>query len=257
MKLRWLAMGLLGLLVLAVAIAATFPASLAYQWWAEQVPDVGLQGLSGSIWDGSAQRASVRGQPLGEMQWTLSPWALLGGRVSAHVRIDGPGVKLKTDVVRQADGSVRLSGLTGEAEAGWLGPALAIPALEPTGTLLLDAPAVEFDRAQLPRQVDAKIIWQNAGVRGQAVARLGTLTFVASGSDGHVRLDVSDAGDGDLQVQGSATLDGDRYRSETVLVSRVSQGPIVQALEWIGQPRAEGGRLLVVEGQIIVPEEKL
>lgn len=106
------------------------------------------------------------------MQWTLSPWALLGGRVSAHVRIDGPGVKLKTDVVRQADGSVRLSGLTGEAEAGWLGPALAIPALEPTGTLLLDAPAVEFDRAQLPRQVDAKIIWQNAGVRGQAVARL-------------------------------------------------------------------------------------
>lgn len=42
-----------------------------------------------------------------------------------------------------------------------------------------------------------------------------------------------------------------------MLVSRVSQGPIVQALEWIGQPRAEGGRLLVVEGQIIVPEEKL
>lgn len=254
---RWLLLGLVGLLVLAVVVAATFPAAVAWRWWGDRVPDLRLQGITGSVWSGTAQRVAVRGQTLGTLRWQLSPWALFGGVVQADVDLSGPGLKLSSGVRAERNGPILLEDLSAEAEAGWLAPALAIPALEPTGTLSLSGARLLLDRTQLPREVDATLYWNQAGVRGQAVARLGNLTVVAKGRDGQIQLDIRDAGDGELEVRGTATLDGDRYRSEVVLVPRVAEGPVVQALQWVGEPRAEGGRLLIVEGQIVVPQETL
>ena len=183
--------------------------------------------------------------------------ALLGGAVQAQIELDGPGLKLRSAVRATRDGQVQLSDLGAEAEAGWLAPALAIPALEPTGTLSVNGASLTLDRTHLPRAVDATLYWNQAGVRGQAVARLGSLTLTAQGQDGHIQLNIHDAGDGELEVRGSATLDGARYRSEVVLVPRVAEGPVVQALQWVGEARPEGGRLLIVEGQIVLPQETL
>lgn len=257
MKRGWLWLSVLGLVILVVTVAVTFPAALAYRWWGERAPEVHLQGLSGTIWSGSARSAALRGQALGTLSWQISPWALVQGGLSARLQLAGSGIELKADVQTLADGGLRLSAVDAEAQASWLAPVLAIPALEPTGSLQVSGAELELDRARLPRSADAKLVWRDAGVRGQAVAHLGTITLVAAGSDGKIRIDAQDAGDGDLQVQGGASLEAGRYRSEIVLVARVNEGPIVQALEWIGAPRSEGGRLLIMEGRILVPEEKL
>lgn len=254
---RWLLLGTLGLLALGVVVVATFPAAVAWRWWGERVPELRLQGVTGSVWSGAAQRLAVRGQALGALRWQLSPWALLGGAVQAQIELDGPGLKLRSAVRATRDGQVQLSDLGADAEAGWLAPALAIPALEPTGTLSVNGASLTLDRTHLPRAVDATLYWNQAGVRGQAVARLGSLTLTAQGQDGHIQLNIHDAGDGELEVRGSATLDGARYRSEVVLVPRVAEGPVVQALQWVGEARPEGGRLLIVEGQIVLPQETL
>jgi general secretion pathway protein N len=257
MKKTWFLITAATLLALTVVIVATFPAALAWRWWGERAPDLKLQGVSGTIWNGTATRVAVRGQSLGRLQWQVPLLRLLGGNPGVSIDLSGPGMKLKADIAGAADGALAISRLAAEAEAGWLGPALAIPELEPTGLLVTDGASLLLSRTGLPRAIDARIEWRDAGVRGQVVARLGTLVIEAHGKDGRIEASVADQGDGDVEVLGGALIDQGSYRSETILVPRVTQGPVVEALQWVGTPRPEGGRLLVVEGRIMVLEETL
>lgn len=251
----WIALG--GLLTLTAVVLATFPAHLAWRWWGERLPDLRLNGVSGTVWKGTAVRASLRGQALGRLAWELAPLSLLRGQPSARLVLDGPGLQLAGDLSDAGAGRVRIERLDVDAQADWLAPALAIPALEPTGRLQLRGASLTLAANGQPEAIDARIEWQDAGVRGRVVARLGTLAIEARGREGRIQASIADAGDGELEVRGNALVEHGSYRSEIVLLPRVEQGPVVEALQWVGEPRAEGGRLLLIEGRIESMEESL
>lgn len=257
MKRVWLLVAAATLLALGGVVLATFPAAVAWRWWGERIPDLKLQGISGTVWNGTATRVAVRGQMLGRMDWQVPFWALVRGAPSVRVDLSGPGLKLKAVVARQSADALALSELNAQAEAGWLGPALAIPELEPTGLVVTENARLVLTRNGMPQAIDAAIEWRNAGVRGQVVARLGTILIQAHGSDGRIQASVVDQGDGEVEIRGTASIDQGNYRSETILVPRVEQGPIVEALQWVGVARPAGGRQLIVEGRITVLEESL
>lgn len=257
MKRIWFLVAAATLLTLSVVVLATFPAAVAWRWWGERVPDLKLQGISGTVWNGTATRVSVRNQMLGRMEWQVPFWALIRGAPSVRVDLSGAGLELNAVVVRQSADALSLSELNAQAEAGWLGPALAIPELEPTGLIITENASLVLSRSGMPQAIDAAIEWRNAGVRGQVVARLGTILIQAHGSDGRIQASVVDQGDGEVEIRGTASIDQGSYRSETILVPRVQQGPVVEALQWVGAPRAGGGRVLIVEGRITVLEENL
>ncbi len=257
MKRSWLLIMGFSLLVLLGTVLVTFPAVLAWNWWGTNAPGLTLQGVSGTLWKGSAMRASVRGQALGRLDWQLSPWRTITGNPQIQVQLSGTDLNLSALIAARGEHEIAITALNAQAQAGWLAPVLAIPALEPTGMLVTQNANMVLTRLGLPRDIDAQLEWRDAGVRGQVVARLGTLQISARGSNGLIDASVNDRGDGDLEVRGNARLDQGNYRVETILVPRVSAGPIVEALQWIGAPRMEGGRLLVVEGRVDVGQETL
>jgi general secretion pathway protein N len=85
-----ISLGAAAVLLLAIA---TLPASL----FASQLARAGLDaaGLWGSVWNGRAQGLTWRSAPLGDLQWSVSPWQLLLGRAVGEVSL------------RRADGSLR------------------------------------------------------------------------------------------------------------------------------------------------------
>lgn len=257
MKRIWILVAAAILLTLCAVVLATFPAAVAWRWWGERVPDLKLQGISGTVWNGTATRVAVRGQVLGRMEWQVPFAALVRGAPSVRVDLSGPGLQLKAVIVRQSADALALSELNAQAEAQWLGPALAIPELEPTGLVVTENASLVLSRGGMPQAIDAAIEWRNAGVRGQVVARLGTIRIQAHGRDGRIQASVVDQGDGEVEIRGTASIDQGSYRSETILVPRVEQGPVVEALQWVGAPRPGGGRVLIVEGRITVLEENL
>lgn len=257
MKRSWLLIAGFSLILLVGVVLATFPAAIAWNWWGERAPGLTLQGVSGTVWKGRAMRASVRGQVLGQLDWQLSPWRALTGNPQIQVKLTGTDLNLSAQIAALGEHEIAISALSAQAQANWLAPVLAIPALDPTGLLVTENANMVLTRLGLPREIDAQLLWRDAGVRGQVVAHLGTLQINARGSNGLIDASVNDSGDGDLEVRGSARLDQGNYRVETILVPRVTVGPIVEALQWIGAPRAEGGRLLIVEGRVEVPQETL
>jgi len=251
---RWFLGSLVVLILLTVILAVTFPAALAWHWLADRAPGIKMQGLNGTLWSGEAARFSAGGHQLGRLKWTLSPWRLVQGEVNSELNLDGPGIQLSALVRRTADGGLAIADVSGKAEAKWLAPALAIPVLEPTGMLSISQASAKLDAAGLPRAVDAELVWRDAGVRGQVMARFGTITIASHGEEGRIVTTIADAGDGELAVQGRSTLDQTVYHSEIHLRSRATEGPVVEALKWIGEATPDGGRLLIIDGHLLIPE---
>lgn len=251
----WLTLA--ALLILASVVVATFPAAVAWRWWGKELPELTLNGVEGTVWHGSSGRASVRGQALGKLEWNLSPLSLLRGEPAVELAIEGAGLKLSGAFATDERRRIRIERLKVDADAAWLAPALAIPALEPTGRIVAEGASALLGADGVPEALDARLEWQQAGVRGTVVARLGTLVIEAHGRDGRILATIADQGDGELEVRGSASIEGGSYRSETVLVPRSAQGPVVEALQWVGEARPEGGRRLLIEGRILATEVAL
>lgn len=73
----WLALGCGAYLAF---VCSQFPAAAAYRWFA---PDMlRLAGISGTVWAGRAELASLAGLPMRELEWNLAALPLLLGRLS-------------------------------------------------------------------------------------------------------------------------------------------------------------------------------
>jgi len=103
----WLiSFGAAAVLVLAIA---TLPASL----FGSQLSRAGLDaaGLWGSVWNGRAQGLTWRSAPLGDLQWSVSPWQLLLGRAAGEVVLARADGSLRAAYSLALDGTLRLEGV--------------------------------------------------------------------------------------------------------------------------------------------------
>ena len=100
----WLiALGLAAALLLAIA---TLPASLL----AGPLSRGGLEAgaLWGSVWNGRAQGLSWRSAPLGDLDWSVSPWSVLRGRIGGQVALGRPDGSLRSGYSVSLGGTLRL-----------------------------------------------------------------------------------------------------------------------------------------------------
>jgi general secretion pathway protein N len=97
---------LCGGLAFLIALLATLPASLI----AGRVgPRLALSGAYGSIWSGGADQVSLDGAPLGALEWTAHPLALLRARLSYHLVLTHPAGHLTGDVAVGPGGTIDAS----------------------------------------------------------------------------------------------------------------------------------------------------
>jgi general secretion pathway protein N len=76
----WIALA--ALLVFAVFLVARLPV----RWVSGWIPsDVQCARLAGSVWKGQCAGLVVRGQPVGDVRWSLAPTRLIAGRIGGDV----------------------------------------------------------------------------------------------------------------------------------------------------------------------------
>src|SRR5690606_34136638 len=91
------------LLLLAGVLALwRLPAAFAYRQVQDRLAPLALTGVSGTLWNGRADGASIAGSDLGELEWRLHPWPMLGARMVADVRLKGADVEAVGEVSRGA-----------------------------------------------------------------------------------------------------------------------------------------------------------
>lgn len=102
-----IALGIGALLAFALA---TLPAGIA----AGGLEKIGVQAAaySGSIWTGQATGLAWRAVPLGNLEWHITPAALLRGRVAGHARLVREDGTFDSEFNASFAGDARLAGTT-------------------------------------------------------------------------------------------------------------------------------------------------
>lgn len=248
--LRNLILLLLALGLLAVLVLAFVPAQFAIDRFGDRLGPLKLNQVSGTIWSGHAAETLLRGENIGALQWTLSPIGLLSGRADADLNLSGGPYVGHADVSVSRDRTVRISDLVVTMSARKIEPLLDIPALVFRGEVIVSLNSAEV-RGGVPMALDGNAVWNNAAVAGSAEAQFGriTSTFMSKPTGGFEGT-VTDNG-GPLQASGgySATLAG--YEAVIDLRARDNNPQVLEALQYIGQPQADGSSRLEIRGRIL------
>lgn len=122
-----------GLLSFFVFLLVSFPARVAYRWFAPAT--VQISGLEGSIWNGAAREMSVYGIYLLNPGWRMKPYYLVLGKLAYSIEGSaGPGF-INTDVAVSFGGTVTMTDLTGSLPLQFLEKSASLPGLAGNVTL--------------------------------------------------------------------------------------------------------------------------
>ena len=228
----------------ALFLLATAPASLVAHF---APPALTLDGLSGSVWHGRAQRAAWRGVPLGAAEWTLSPLGLLTLAARGELTVTGAAMNLQAGVshglfndrftVRDARGTIPLALLS--QISGAQGPLDA--------TAVLDGVSLTVDGNRVTDAGGRVTLADTRVTRPQPVA-LGAFTLDLSAADGWLQADVNDDG-GPLGVSGRVRATPDRrWDIDARVRARDADSDLARALSLLARPDADGQYALQLSG---------
>lgn len=248
--LRNLILLLLMLALLGALVLAFVPAQFAVDRFGDRLGPLKLGEVTGTIWRGQANQTLLRGENLGTLRWSLSPFGLLSARADADLDLSGGPYVGRAAVSVTRDRVVRIRDLDVTMSARKIEPLLDIPALVFRGEVQVMLNSAEV-RGGVPMALDGRAVWKNAAVAGSAEAQFGEITSeFASKPEGGFAGTVTDNG-GPLQAQGhySATLAG--YEAVVDLRARDDNPQVREALQYIGQPQPDGSSKLEIRGRIL------
>lgn len=241
---RRVLLGLLALVVLAVAVLAFASAQMLVNAIQARVPDLYFSSVAGSAWRGGVGEVVYRGRSLGALRWQLYPSALFSLRLRADIEAHGDWGQAEGQVWRSFS-AVGITRLSSELPAYYLAGVFAVPELRPLGSIRVDIHAAEL-RDHMLVVLDGDALWQDAAVAGLASADLGTLrAHLSLDAPNAASLTLDDDG-GPLDLAGQLWLSPLGYSGNVSLTARDPQ--LLPALEWIGTPTASGMRELRMRG---------
>jgi general secretion pathway protein N len=235
-----------GVAALVLGLIATFPARIAYQWFAPG--ELALSGISGSIWNGAATQLSAGGLYLSELTWRFRPVSLLGLKAGYAVSGRVPSGFLESNVAFGPGGHVYLDDLTAAIPLAYFDPLL------PMTGIAGDA-GVQFRRLTLadgfPVTADGTVNISGLILRALAPSALGDFRAVFQTNDGVISAVVEDVS-GVLDVNGNLVLQSDGTYSFVGQVAPTANVPaaVVEQLRFLGSPDPQGRREFRFEGSL-------
>lgn len=100
-----------GILVFVTGLIVFFPARVAYRWFAP--PEFALNGIQGTLWNGSASDASAAGVYLRDISWRNNSLLLIVGRLSYAIEASPAGGIVQSDVAISVGGDIYIKDLRG------------------------------------------------------------------------------------------------------------------------------------------------
>lgn len=234
----WILVGTgIGLFLLFLIIL--FPATLGWKLVPHSLKQhAQLSGIEGSIWNGSAERLVIGHVQAGRIEWRLSPWSLLLGKLSTDVRLERGQENLNGHITLLSDteftaSDLRLS-LNGETLGGLTAPYLL------HGHIRADISTLSYQKAR-KIQADGHILLRDAHVEGPQSFVLGRIDVQVKPEAEGSMLKFSNQ-DSPLDVNGSIRLKGNgSYSMKLGILNRDSQRKdINNALRVLGKPDATG-----------------
>jgi len=231
---------LLGIVAFLVFLIAGLPATYVTPWVSRHVPGLQLDGISGSVLDGSAESARFGATDVGALEWRFDWLALftasVGYRVHVHDADRDLSARLDTGI-----GGVHVRDLKGRVSVASLDRWLPLPSHSLSGSLVLDLAQLRLKDGKLQSATgqveldDAVLTWPSPSTLGSFRMDLEPL------SGGGVSADIHDTAS-PLRLGAKLTLGADgRYHLVGVLAPKDSADTTTRKLlANLGNPDSTG-----------------
>jgi general secretion pathway protein N len=160
-KILWSLAALLGFLVMLIATA---PASLLPRIGQKFVPGLVVSGESGSLWQGRAQQLNFGWLQLTDLEWQLSPWALVLGRLDADIAFGGQSDFRGRLSLRASREAQQFDGVDLRIPAERVQAFVKTPGLQLQGEFLAELDSLRLENA-LPTAVEGRLQWHRAVIK--------------------------------------------------------------------------------------------
>lgn len=206
------------LIAFAVTVVWKFPAAGVLPHVSTH--PVAVAGVSGSIWNGSAQQVQPPNPALlaKNVNWRFRPAALMSGATAANLDFEVLGGSGNGDVSRNiTNGDVTVTDGTFRMPAVNLGQFLPLPIVDFGGNLIADIETLQLEN-NLLKTTRGTVVWRNAEVTGGLQAALGQVVLdvepqQVDGKPAHIA--TLSSKDGDLELNGEVQIDlNGNYRAD-------------------------------------------
>lgn len=237
---------LAGIATLIIGLISTFPARVAYQWFAPG--ELKLGGISGSIWRGAAAQGSAGGVYLTNIKWRFRPLGLLTGKLQFATSSNPASGFFDADIALGAGGSFTLSDVAAAVPLSALADAFPLSGIEGDVSLQFEELVI---KGGVPVEATGTINIANLVSRYLAPTPLGDFRAEFQTADDGI-LGSVEAVSGVLELAGTIRLTQDRNYKFVGQVAAKPNAPlsITQQLQFLGAPNSRGQREFRLEGQL-------
>lgn len=236
----------IGLITFIVGVILFFPARVAYRWFAP--PEIKVSGISGSVWKGSANEASVSGVYLRELQWRFRPLDLATAKLGYAIETKLASGFVQGDVAFGITGNVVASDISASLPVSTLQPVLGVSDVQGSLSAQLSKLVIADN---LPVAIDGVV--EISGLIVPLIQRDSIGGFKAEffTEDDGVLASVEDT-DAVVDLAGSFEISADRsYRFLGQLSAKPdAPAPVRQQLQFLGSANDRGQHELRLEGTL-------
>lgn len=236
---------LAGIVTFIAGLIITFPARVAYQWFAPA--ELKLSGIDGSIWRGSAAQGYAGSVYLTNIKWSFQPLALLSGRLGFATSSNPASGFLDADIAIGPSGSLTMSEVAGTISLVALADTFPLNGIEGDVSLQFDRLVVDNG---IPIEVAGTIRIANFVSRYLSPSPLGDFRAEFQTAESGI-LGTVEALSGMLDVAGTIRMSEDRSYEVVGQVAAKPGAPagVRQQLQYLGTPDARGLREFRLEGR--------
>jgi len=237
---------LAGIATFVIGLIITFPARVAYQWFAPG--ELKLSGINGSIWRGNAAQGTAGGVYLADVNWSFRPLGLLSGKLEFASTSKLASGFFDSNVAVGIGGTLTLSDVTGALTLDTLAGVLPLTGIEGDVSMQFERLIVENGT---PIEATGTLNIANLVSRYLSPTRLGDYKAEFQTQEGGI-LGAVKSIRGVLELDGTIKLSRDRSYEFIGNVAATPAAPIniAQQLRLLGSPDAQGKREFRIEGQL-------
>ncbi|MEJ2455012.1 MAG: type II secretion system protein N [Candidatus Thiodiazotropha sp.] len=251
---RWTAAIALGIACYLAFLLLYLPAQQVVGWISDPASAQGLmlEGPSGTLWSGTADRVSYQRKPLGRLKWSFKPSRLLLGKIAYDIELQETGQQLEAIFLAGLGDSYRLEDIDALLLARQLPEWLQLRGVRIDGKIRATQLDLSFTQDRLIA-AEGSLQWLDGALNSPLNLDVGDLQAdLSTDSDsGDIQAQIRDI-KGAIGVQAEVRLktDGNFQLQGTLKPGEKADPGLTGALQAIGRRQPDGSIQLKYAGRI-------
>lgn len=232
-----------------ILLIATIPARPITDLLNENSP-VTIQGVSGTLWQGTAYSITVENIQLKKTEWSFSPWQLFTGKLSTDINTNLLDNNISAEVGTSLLGRYFINDLSAKISASEVAELANIPFAQLAGTITINIEHAQWKQGETPLAT-GEINWKDASITVADTASLGNINIILSESEQQLNAEIKNQG-GDLKIAGTAELSEETKYSVDVKLSptATANNNLKQSLGLFAKRQSNGEYVLKKSGSL-------